>query len=42
VSADPGRVGGGGLATAGIILGILNLLLSFGLAFLLLLKAMAE
>jgi hypothetical protein len=42
VSADPVRVGGGGLATTGIVLGILNLLLSFGLAFMLLLNWMAE
>jgi hypothetical protein len=41
-SADPVRVGGGGLATAGIVLGVLNLLLSFGVALLLLAKAMTE
>ena len=42
VSADPVRVGGGGLATAGIVLGIVNLLLSFGVAFVLLMQALLE
>jgi hypothetical protein len=36
------RVGGGGLATAGIVLGIVNLLLSFGVAFVLLMGALME
>jgi hypothetical protein len=42
VSADPVRVGGGGLATAGIVLGIVNFLLWLGVAFVFLLSAMVE
>jgi hypothetical protein len=41
-SADPTRVGGAGLAMTGIVLGVFNFLLSVGLGFLLLLKAMAD